>query len=256
MLDYYSKARDKFNSYQGNEFLIFRIYENIEKSIQTLETLKLEDYKDMQAFNEREDSIANMLWVLGMIMSGWNDSEGFEFPYFIRLLDLTYSPKVLNNLAKLAIGIRLNVKGTTQMFKDVSSIFSLYEPFAKLSLHFERDHQLLATTINEALRDQSELERVPKSLENLLLVIFDDKEVTELVKEQYLRQGIENRTLFISELSKVIQDKYGITKEANREEYYSILGKIILVTFIVDKSNEMLISVMLLAERLTSIYIL
>ena len=88
-----------------------------------------------------------------------------------------------------------------------------------LGSRFEGDHQLLATTIKEALKDQSELERVPKALENLLLIIFDDnKEAVELVKEQYLTKGLENRTLFISELSKVLHDKYEVTKETNEAE--------------------------------------
>ena len=116
MHGYYMEAKDELKSYQRNEFLIFRIYENIEQSIQTLETLKLEGYKDAKTFHEREDSIANMLWVLSMIIENLKDFTGFEFPYFHQLLGLTYSPKVLNNLANLALGVWAHFKSDTQTF--------------------------------------------------------------------------------------------------------------------------------------------
>ena len=51
MLDYYTEVEDKLKDYHQIQLLILRIYEDIEQSIKTLEALKHEGYKDINALD-------------------------------------------------------------------------------------------------------------------------------------------------------------------------------------------------------------
>ena len=198
--------------------------------------------------------LANILLIQNITLRNLSSSGEFIFPYFNKLLELTYDPEVLRNLVSLATNIFTRLESNTQISNELAGPMLFYKPFAELSSRFQGDHQLLANTIKEALQDQSKLDRVPKSLENLLLMIFDDKETILRIVKGHIKKGMKNRTLFISELSKAIHKECKVIKRTQKQKYYAILGKVTLTAFIIDGLDDKVFSIMLASECLTSIH--
>ena len=198
MLYYYTEFEDKLKDYKQIELLTLRLFENIQQHIKTLEIFKHTGYKDIHALDEREDVLANMLWIQSITLRNLSSSGEYIFHFFNELLELSYDPKVLHNLASLATNIFTRLESNAQISNKLAEPMLFYKPFAELSSHFQGDHQLLANTIKEALQDQSKLEKVPKSLGNLLLIIFDDNSTIIQIVKEHIEKGMKNSTQFTS----------------------------------------------------------
>ena len=251
----YEEFEEKFGEYDQWQFLLLRIYENIEQSIQIMENLKAEDYKDIATLNARENSMTNMIWIITFILLKVNNATDFIFPYFDQLLELTYNPLLLNSLTRLALYIAPNEESHDIRNTHLSCLISFYTPFVQFSSHFKYEHHLMADAIKEAFKTKNEHQIVPEALDNLLLVVFDQKEeIVQILKEHYINKGIENRTLLISEVSKSIQERYEVTKDKDPSRYYSIIGQVTSAAFLIDeKLDEGLFPLILLAQCLTGI---
>ena len=250
---HYMEVEDEFHQYDQIQLLILRIYENIQQSIQMLESLKLAEYKDEVAVTTREDSLESMLWILNNILTNLNDPEKFVFPYFDQLLEVAYNPMILNQLTYLVLHMLSSMKADPIANASILDSISFYKPFARLYSHFKGDYQLLADTAKEALKKEGKPDRLSEALDNLLLVIFDNqKKLVEIVKEQYIGKDMENKNAFVSRVFKIITKKYDIIKHSNKQRYYSTLGQVVLATFFMDNLDEKVFALIFLAKNLES----
>ena len=221
------------------EYLFFRICENIQKNIQNLSNLQQKDSQDTRAIALCEDNIRVMIAIIDKALGQITSNNRFRFLYFDDILDLTPSIDTLQILTMLAFKImqvyRLQRDPTTSML----GLYAFMTPFSNLMSHFDQDLQVLIESVTKISNERRNTNEIPEALEKLLLVVLQDNQSSlDELKTYYLQKGLENRQLFITELTRIICEKNNFTRQNNRESYFQTLGWTTLISFLLESQLD------------------
>ena len=244
-----------FENYDSVEYFFFRICESIEKNIQKISNLQQKDYQDAKAIALYENNIRVMMAIIDKALGYVASIRKFRFLYFDDILDLAPSIGTLQTLTMLGLKLVQVYNHERESTAHILSLYAFMIPFYNLISRFEQDLQAFMQSVSRILEERRNTNGISEALEKILLMVLQDNQSSlDDIKAYYLRQGMDNRQLFITELTTIVCEKNKFTKQNNQESYFQTLGAITLVSFLLGSQlDEQITSVMLLAQAITRI---
>jgi len=233
------------------KFLIFRLYEILERRIRKLEKIKSENFSDSEELRINEESVLRVLIMFNEIIGWIVNIEDFVFPYFGQLLALSGNPQILNNLILLSLNILLNESFNKEALVHIASLFAFFTPFMRMWRHYEWNFGDMHKDLKRIFQEKS---LNPEALDNLLPKFIYQEQIAKFLKEN---SGVDNRTRFLM----VLYHKTGAeprpeTEESERQKYFKALGEVNLAAFLFDSVlNENILAMVTLMHCLEGLFI-
>lgn len=235
-------------------YLMTLIDKCIQKNTNSLVALRHNNPDDLQAAHLYERTIQKLSLIIDRLVL---DEYKYEpsFSYLDDLLELTLSTDTLLSLLQLVSKLSESSSG---MWSQVAGLYYFIEPCTFLTDYFNLDLKALYEEIIAANTQINDPKDLFEALEKMLTAIFRGRErLLDDIRAYYLTKGANSRETFITELTEDICKKYGLSRTANRLEYYKVLGAINLASHLLTpKFNEQLLPLIMLARGVSSNFIL
>ena len=207
---------------ESMRYLIYRIYELLEKLIREDQELKVDKNQDAQR-SLNHNKIKDILSILVKLFSRVNSLETYSFPYFAELLELAWSPSILENLA--LIGFYLLLRSQNNL-NHTSVLFMCTTPFMRLLHHFAWNYYDMIQAIIKMKRDDN-------FFNDLMLQILEHGQlITDLVKDKAFLANIKSGNVLIHVLIERICTESKIDKQLNKGRFLNVIGEALLASFL------------------------
>ena len=225
--------------YESWKFLIFKLYQLLEKHIQNLRELKALGYNDTAKAAASENIIENILGILDEYLRSAKYIELFNFPYFDDLIELTTSVNMLKAIVSLSLTLVYNKDYYKKGLVHLISTFRFLVPFAKALFYFNWDYNQLVQTISKIFAEKNSNNRVPQLLRNLITSVLDYGNTILIAIESDNLLEIDNKSKLVSILNDRVRNHHGITKENNPKGYFKSFGEVLFASFLfAEQLNE------------------
>ena len=228
--------------YNSWKYVIFRIYEVLDKRIQELKTAKSEKPADAQQIIKTcEESIENCISMVRLILRKIKGINTYFFPYFGIIIEITQNPNIIRGLILLSEFMMVRSNKSHHVLSEISPLISFLVPSLRLIYHCQWDFEVVRKFVSEiALKKMDESDSNDSFLNRCLnyakTIIAAFKDEGEKSAES------EDKLFFLDNVFSKLCEQEKITLEKDENNYFKTLGEVYLASLLLKvQSNNMLL---------------
>lgn len=221
--------------YNSWKYVVFRIYEVLDKRIQELKTAKTEKPADaQQVIKTCEESIENCITMVRLILRKIKSINTYFFPYFGKIIEVTRNPNIIRGLVLLSEFMMVRSNKSQVILSEISPLVSFLTPSLRLIHHCQWDFEVVRKIISEAsLRENKQMSESDSN--NVLNRSLNyAKTIFATIEEEQKSIGSGDKLFFLDNVFAKVCEQEKISQEKDEAAYHKALGEIYLASSLLN----------------------